>query len=158
MAKFLMLMALWVLPALVSARPARTNLIVQGRVYCDTCRAGFETSASTYMHGARVRLECRERASGQMTYSVEGVTDRTGTYKIPVADDHENDICETVLVSSPQMECSTAVQGRDRARVVLTRNNGIASNNRYANNLGFEKDAPMIGCAKVMKQYQEYDD
>lgn len=63
-----------------------------------------------------------------------------------------------VLVSSPRMECATAVPGRERARVVLTHNNGIASDTRYANNLGFEKDAPTVGCAQVMKQYQEYDD
>lgn len=51
MGKILILMALCILPALVSARPLRSNFIVQGRVYCDTCRAGFETTASTYMHG-----------------------------------------------------------------------------------------------------------
>lgn len=50
-ARVFVLMALCVLPALVSARPMRSNFIVQGRVYCDTCRAGFETSASTYIHG-----------------------------------------------------------------------------------------------------------
>lgn len=107
--------------------------------------------------GARVRLECRERASGQMTYSIEGATDQTGTYKISVPDDHENEICEMVLVSSPQMECATAVHNADRARVALTRHNGIASDSRYANNLGFLKDAPMVGCAQLLKQYQEYD-
>lgn len=29
----------------------RPSFIVQGRVYCDTCRAGFETSVTTYLAG-----------------------------------------------------------------------------------------------------------
>lgn len=93
-----------------------------------------------------------------MTYSIDGMTDQTGTYKIPVPDDHENEICEMVLVSSPQMECATVVRHADRARVALTRNNGIVSDTRYANNLGFLKDAPMVGCSQLLKKYQEYDD
>ncbi|XXG46960.1 hypothetical protein AAC387_Pa02g1683 [Persea americana] len=108
--------------------------------------------------GARVRLECRERESMEKTYRIDGMTDRTGTYKIPVPDDHENEICEMVLVSSPQMECATAVHHADRARVALTRNNGIVSDTQYANNLGFLKDAPMVGCSQLLKKYQEYDD
>ncbi|KAJ8628636.1 hypothetical protein MRB53_021959 [Persea americana] len=158
MARFFVLMALFVLPALVIARPMKSSFIVQGRVYCDTCRAGFQTSASTYIPGARVRLECRERESMEMTYSIDGMTDQMGTYKIPVPDDHENEICEMVLVSSPQMECATVVHHADRARVALTRNNGIVSDTRYANNLGFLKDAPMVGCSQLLKKYQEYDD
>ncbi|XXG51664.1 hypothetical protein AAC387_Pa03g0185 [Persea americana] len=108
--------------------------------------------------GARVRLECRERESMEMTYGIDGMTDQTGTYKNPVPDDHENEICEMVLVSSPQMECATAVHHADRARVALTRNNGIVSDTQYANNLGFLKDEPMVGCSQLLKKYQEYDD
>ncbi|XXG79646.1 hypothetical protein AAC387_Pa09g0674 [Persea americana] len=108
--------------------------------------------------GARVRLECRERESMEMTYGIDGMTDQTGTYKIPVPDDHENEICEMVLVSSPQMEYATAVHHADRARVALNHNNGIVSDTRYANNLGFLKDAPMVGCSQLLKKYQEYDD
>lgn len=29
------------------------DYIVQGRVYCDTCRAGFETNVTTYIKGTR---------------------------------------------------------------------------------------------------------
>ncbi|XP_077224414.1 pollen-specific protein C13-like [Tasmannia lanceolata] len=157
MARVLILMALCVLPALVSARPSRPNFIVQGKVYCDTCQAGFETSATTYIQGAKVRVECRNRETGKPTYSIEGVTDRTGMYKIPVAGDHENEICESVLVSSPESKCSTIMAGRERARVVLTHNNGVVSDTQYANNMGFQKDAPLSGCAQVLKQYQEDD-
>jgi len=33
-------------------RPPRAGFVVRGRVWCDNCRAGFETSASTYIAGA----------------------------------------------------------------------------------------------------------
>lgn len=103
-------------------------------------------------------VKCRNIKSDKTTYSCEGVTDHSGTYKIPISGDHENEICETVLVSSPQTGCTTVAPGRDRARLALTHNNGIASDNRYANNLGFVKDAPLAGCAELLKQYQEFDD
>lgn len=108
--------------------------------------------------GAKVMVKCRNIKSDKTTYSCEGVTDHSGTYKIPISGDHENEICETVLVSSPQTGCTTVAPGRDRARLALTHNNGIASDNRYANNLGFVKDAPLAGCAELLKQYQEFDD
>lgn len=41
-----------VLPAMVAAiRPAKSPFCVKGRVFCDPCRAGFETSATTYIAG-----------------------------------------------------------------------------------------------------------
>ncbi|XP_058096732.1 pollen-specific protein C13-like [Magnolia sinica] len=158
MARLLILIALCVLPALVSARPARSSyLTVKGRVYCDTCLAGFETSATTYIAGAQVRVQCRERESGRMTYSTDGVTDQSGTYLIPASDNHDNEICETVLVSSPQKDCATVMPDRERARVFLSRNNGIVSDFRYANNLGFQKNTPLAGCTQVLQQYHEFD-
>lgn len=52
MAKLIVLFALCVLPALaVATRPMKTPFTVEGKVYCDTCRAGFETSATTYIPG-----------------------------------------------------------------------------------------------------------
>jgi len=52
MARVFMLLALCVLPALVSAaRPGRNPFSVQGLVYCDTCLAGFETPKTTYIAG-----------------------------------------------------------------------------------------------------------
>ena len=52
MAKIALLFVLCVLPALaIGSRPMSNPFNVQGRVYCDTCRAGFETSATTYIPG-----------------------------------------------------------------------------------------------------------
>lgn len=50
----MLLFAICVLPALaVASRSmgARPLFVVQGKVYCDTCQAGFETPASTYVPG-----------------------------------------------------------------------------------------------------------
>ena len=45
----------FILPAIaLAARDVagiKRGFVVQGRVFCDTCRAGFETPASTYIRG-----------------------------------------------------------------------------------------------------------
>ncbi|XP_010455288.1 PREDICTED: protein DOWNSTREAM OF FLC-like [Camelina sativa] len=159
MSKVVLLVALCFLPVLtIVARPNKNPFVVRGRVYCDTCLAGFETSASTYIPGAVVRLECKDRRTMELTYSHEARTDSTGSYKILVNEDHDDQFCDATLVSSSQLRCSTRSPGHDRARVTLTRFNGIASDERFANTMGFLRDAPMPGCAEIMKLYQETDD
>ncbi|CAN7008738.1 hypothetical protein IGI04_011099 [Brassica rapa subsp. trilocularis] len=159
MSKAILLVALCFLPALaMSARPNKNPFVVRGRVYCDTCLAGFETSASTFIPGAVVRLECKDRRTMELTYRHEARTDSTGSYRILVSEDHEDQFCDTMLVSSSQLRCSNVSPGHDRARVTLTRFNGIASDERFANNLGFLRDAASPGCAEIMKQYQETED
>ncbi|XP_059631411.1 pollen-specific protein C13-like [Cornus florida] len=159
MARMILMLALCVLPALVSAtRPVANPLTVEGRVYCDTCRAGFETSATTYISGAKVRVECKNRRTQDLMYSTEGETDSTGTYKISIKEDHGDQLCDAVLVSSPNSDCAKADPGRDRARVILTRYNGIVSDTRFANSMGFMMDQPMSWCNQLLQQYQEFDD
>ncbi|RWW57099.1 hypothetical protein BHE74_00036136 [Ensete ventricosum] len=103
-----------VLPSLaVAARnvaAGKQGFVVQGRVFCDTCRAGFETPVSTY----------------------------------------------TVGEGFPSMQAIIFL-GRERARVFLSRNNGIASDTRYANSLGFQKDTPLSVCAELLKNYEQYE-
>ncbi|KAI3685399.1 hypothetical protein L6452_34641 [Arctium lappa] len=155
----LMLVALCVLlPALISAsRPMSHPFLLQGQVYCDTCRAGFETSATTYIARAKVRVECKDREQ-KLLYSMEGTTDATGTYNILVNEDHGDETCDVVLVSSPLGNCKTADPGRDRARVVLTRYNGIVSDTRFANAMGFMKDEVMSGCTTLLQSLMEEED
>ncbi|KAI8014076.1 Pollen-specific protein C13 [Camellia lanceoleosa] len=156
MARMMLIVALCILPALVSAnRPVANPLIVEGRVYCDTCRAGYETNATTPIPGAKVKIECKDRDTHKLLYSIDGTTDSTGKYKIMIKEDHGNQLCDAMLVSSPQRDCATADPGRDRARVILTRNNGIASNNRFANAMGFMRDQRMSGCKQLLQQYEQ---
>ncbi|XP_075501575.1 olee1-like protein [Primulina tabacum] len=156
MAKNLLLwFALCVLPAIVIAQDP---LLLKGSVYCDSCRCGFETDASKYLAGAVVRIECRSRANSELTYQKEGVTDSSGNYNMLVESDRGDDYCDAVLVKSSDPECSEPNKGRDRARVILTRNNGMSSNTRFANPMGFLKRTPLASCSKILKKYEEAED
>lgn len=105
-----------------------------------------------------MKVECRERTTAKLTYSAQGVSDETGTYNIPVSNDHQNDICEALIMESPENECSQVIKGRERAQVVLTHNDGIPSIKRFANNMGFQTYTPMSGCSQLMKMYQTDED
>ncbi|XP_054804496.1 protein DOWNSTREAM OF FLC-like [Prosopis cineraria] len=127
---------------------------VMGRVYCDTCRAGFETNVTTYIAGARVRVECKDRDSLAVMFREEGVTDSTGTYSILVDHDHGDQMCESAFVSSPVSDCKVPDPGRSRSTIVLTRTqNGIVNDLHYANALGCFKDVPLPECYHLMKYY-----
>ncbi|GMI89626.1 hypothetical protein like AT4G08685 [Hibiscus trionum] len=159
MAKVLLLVALFVLPALVSAtRMVKNPLMVQGHVYCERCRAGFETPKSQCVPDATVKVVCRDRKTDQVVYEREGYTDKAGNYQIPVHEDHWDQICDAVLMKSSQLDCATMTPGRERARVILTNYNGIASTTRYANAMGFMADEPEAGCAEIMKMHQENEE
>ncbi|KAA8523991.1 hypothetical protein F0562_010578 [Nyssa sinensis] len=124
---------------------------VEGKVYCDTCRLQFVTKFSQFLAGATVQLECRDRQDcNNVTYSVESLTDANGHYGLPVYGDHEGEICEVTLVSSPDPECSEPTT--ERARVSLTKNSGITSDCRYANYLGFLKTDPIPECLEVLRE------
>lgn len=75
-----------------------------------------------------------------------------------IKEDHLDQLCDVVLVSSPLHGCATADPGRDRSRVILTRYNGIAEDTRFANALGFMKEEAMSGCSMILQQYQELED
>ncbi|KAL6502602.1 hypothetical protein OROHE_024255 [Orobanche hederae] len=159
MANFLIvLLALCVVPSIVTARFMAHPLVVKGYVYCDTCRAGYETSASEFLAGAVVKLECRKRTdTSKLTYTKEAVTNSDGCYHIKVHHDHDDDICDVKLVKSSHSGCGIANAGRDRARVALTRNNGMVSDVRFANALGFLKDTPLASCSQILQQYQDQE-
>ncbi|KDP46869.1 hypothetical protein JCGZ_24078 [Jatropha curcas] len=159
MAKWVFLffaLSLCAVPSLVSAH--RRPFFVHGRVYCDTCRCGFETNKTTYIPGAKVRIECLDRVNSQLKYSIEGKTDSTGTYRIKVKDDHQDQFCYAVLVSSPQANCKTADPGRSRAEVILTRSNGAVSDLHFANSMGYFRYQPMSGCAELVKELLHSDE
>ncbi|CAN6248420.1 unnamed protein product [Urochloa humidicola] len=139
--------------AAVAVATNAPDYVIQGRVYCDTCRAGFETNVTEYIKDAKVRLECKHFGTGAIERAIDGVTDETGTYKIELKDSHEEDICEVVLVQSPRKDCAETQALRDRASVLLTRNVGICDSVRLANPLGFFKDAPLPVCGALLKQF-----
>ncbi|QCE00523.1 protein DOWNSTREAM OF FLC-like [Vigna unguiculata] len=150
---------LCVLPVMVSAiRPHLTPFYVKGRVYCDPCRAGFETPLTTYIAGAEVTLVCKDRIRGIIVYSKMVKTDSSGSYTIFVDANQANQNCDASLVTSPLRDCNEPTPGRDHSRVILNRYNGIATNDRFVNNLGFMKKKIASACARIFRRYRDYDD
>ncbi|KAE9587156.1 hypothetical protein Lal_00004658 [Lupinus albus] len=148
-----------VLPAMVAAiRPEKNPFSVKGRVFCDPCRATFETSATTYIAGAEVIVQCNDRVTNEVVYTKKGITDSTGTYTIDVNEDHKDQVCDAKLVNSNHPTCNEITPGRDQARVILTGYNGIASMNRLVNAMGYMTQEVQSGCADVLRQYQEFDE
>ncbi|MQM22648.1 hypothetical protein Taro_055703 [Colocasia esculenta] len=84
----------------------------------------------------------------------DGVTDSKGKYKIKVDGEHDDEICELVLVSSSESMSAMPLTDRDRSCVVLSHANGVISNKHIANNLGFRRVAAMDGCSEIMREYQ----
>ncbi|KDP21093.1 hypothetical protein JCGZ_21564 [Jatropha curcas] len=184
---------------------------VEGVVYCDTCRVQFMTKVTTLIEGATVHLECFNRTGDVLTYtSPEAVTDAAGKYSIPVEGDHEDELCQVMLLKSPNPDCATVhlecfnrtgdvltytspeavtdaagkysipVEGdhedelcqvmllkspnpdcneinkdpfvRESASVTLTNDNGIAGPAREANPLGFLKKEILPECPEVLRE------
>lgn len=135
--------------------PANNHFFVEGKIYCDTCRTQFVTRVSQYIQGAKVKLECKDREGGVVKFSVDGVTDKVGTYVLQVDGDHEEEVCDIVLIESGDPECSEINKDEfltKSARISLTTNNGITSPVRVANPLGFMRKNPLPECPEVLKE------
>ncbi|KAK1405086.1 Protein hyper-sensitivity-related 4 [Heracleum sosnowskyi] len=128
------------------------EFIVNGKVYCDTCRVQFPTRISQPINGARVAVECRDRENGTLTHNAIGKSDGNGEYNLPIKGDFENEICEVVVMKSPLAECAEVVEGFNRARISLTSKNGLLDTHRYANPLGFTISIPLPQCRQVLAE------
>ncbi|MED6148096.1 hypothetical protein PIB30_050007 [Stylosanthes scabra] len=127
---------------------------VRGKVYCDTCRFGFETKATFYIPGATVAIQCKHKNTMNVEYYTEVKTDSTGTYEIEVDKEFNEHMCESVLVHSPVLGCNQADPGRSKSTLVLSHyKNGLLNHVHYANNLGFLKDQALPECQKLQKYY-----
>ncbi|KAJ3669573.1 hypothetical protein LUZ60_011523 [Juncus effusus] len=155
----LVLLAIAASLCIVGAMLPLPHFTIKGRVYCDTCRVGFVTTASEYIQGATVRLECKHYGNDEIKHKVEGFTNADGTYQLELEDDHQEEICEVALVNSSRTDCGEIPKAFPyRARVEMTRNNGMPSAVRFANPLGFLRAEPLMNCAEVLKQYHLFDD
>ncbi|KAE8706848.1 Protein DOWNSTREAM OF FLC [Hibiscus syriacus] len=154
--KLFLLLAICVLPVLVNANRQPFKII--GKVYCDACRAGFETVKCSYIPGARVEIKCYDRITMKLKFSVGAETDATGTYSILVEDDHQDQICYATLVSSPIKSCAVPDTRRNKATVILTRSNGAVSHIHYANAMGFLQDTAAAGCAELLRSLLQDDE
>ncbi|CAL4952525.1 unnamed protein product [Urochloa decumbens] len=134
------------------------GFVVTGRVYCDPCRAGFETNVSKSVPGATVEVVCRPFGGSKETLKAEATTDEYGWYKLEIDQDHQEEICEAVLAKSSDPACAEVEEFRDRARVPLTSNNGIKQQGvRYANPIAFFPKEPRKDCGNILKKYDLKD-
>ncbi|KAI5657340.1 hypothetical protein M9H77_26133 [Catharanthus roseus] len=128
---------------------------VEGSVYCDRCRAQFQNKLSEPISGATVRLECREPVGNQLKFSADGVTDASGNYKLKVVGDHEDEVCQVVLIQSPRQDCNEIPKEAFEqlsSRITLTDNSGIADPVRHANPLGFMVKEAVPECLQLYKE------
>ncbi|KAK3198841.1 hypothetical protein Dsin_022256 [Dipteronia sinensis] len=133
------------------AQAAEEKLVVDGKVYCDTCRVKFETSLSEAVEGAGVKLICRDRESEETKLEMEAETDEAGHYEFEVEGDHAEEICEVHLVKSPREDCNEIDKGWNSARILLTTDVGVVDSTRHANPLGFMKKEALDKCAEVLQ-------
>ncbi|KAL5726823.1 hypothetical protein ACHQM5_000075 [Ranunculus cassubicifolius] len=139
MAKLVALIAtLSLLSLFAVAYSHHENLSIGGQVYCDTC----------------LRLICRDRDDiHNVTVTLDATCDAAGMYSFEVEGAHEDEVCEVFLVESPMADCNETVPGLDRARILVTDNNGITSGTRFVNAMGFLRKELAPGCAEVLKSY-----
>lgn len=73
-----------------------------------------------------------------------------------VTGDHEEEVCELVLVESPDSGCSDVSKDaylRNAAKISLTANDGIVSHEtRIVNPLGFMINTPLADCPAAFKE------
>ncbi|CAJ1961898.1 unnamed protein product [Sphenostylis stenocarpa] len=135
---------------------AKERYFVEGTVYCDTCRIQFLTKLSETLEGATVRVQCSQVDNVKnVTFHKETTTDKTGSYRVEVDGDHEEDTCEVILVKSPRPDCSEIDHEShllQAATISITKNNGIVSPIRQANPLGFLIKERLPGCAELFKE------
>ncbi|CAN6865952.1 unnamed protein product [Brassica oleracea var. botrytis] len=137
-APLLAVMCVLLLP--LAAMAAGTPFHIEGCVYYDTCRFGFETIATKYITGAKVKIVCKDSVTLKSEVVGEAVTGRRGRYRVAVEGDRQDQQCLAVLVNSPISNCQFPDPGRNTATVILTRSNGIASTRHFANAMGFFRD------------------
>uniref|UniRef100_A0A0E0KZW1 Uncharacterized protein n=1 Tax=Oryza punctata TaxID=4537 RepID=A0A0E0KZW1_ORYPU len=130
------------------ALPRPPGFTITGRVYC----AGFETKASHSIEGTTVLMKCRHFEMQQLHHKVEATVNEW--YKM---EDHQEKICEVVLLRSPKPECAKIERFRHRSRIALTDNNGIKQGSLwYANLIAFFRKDQLPNCGDILRSYDLY--
>ncbi|CAA2982520.1 major pollen allergen Ole e 1 [Olea europaea var. sylvestris] len=137
-------------------QPPVSQFHIQGQVYCDTCRAGFITELSEFIPGASLRLQCKDKENGDVTFTEVGYTRAEGLYSMLVERDHKNEFCEITLISSGRKDCNeipTEGWVKPSLKFILNTVNGTT---RTVNPLGFFKKEALPKCAQVYNKLGMY--
>ncbi|KMT08822.1 hypothetical protein BVRB_6g135460 [Beta vulgaris subsp. vulgaris] len=155
----LLLIALMsIFAATTVAKKLRQPYELTGKVYCDTCRFGFETNVTFYISGATVQLQCNDKSDSKLVFTNTTTTDKNGRFTFQVCEDHGDQYCDVVLLKSPLPHCKIIDRVRSHSRVIVTDLNGIISRRRHANNLGVFQDYALPVCGDLYKYYFHSDD
>ncbi|KAL1299619.1 hypothetical protein HN51_044170 [Arachis hypogaea] len=139
--------------ALARLVPEDDTFTVEGKVYCDPCRFEFETRLSHPLSNIKVTLECKKIGDEKnITYLVEGQTDKNGFYSLPVKGDHQEEFCEVKTEKSTHAKCKEPMKKMDVDRIALTKNNGVSSSIRFINPLGFMTRNIDARCVSVAQE------
>ncbi|KAF9608949.1 hypothetical protein IFM89_012117 [Coptis chinensis] len=102
--------------------------------------------------GAGEAPETAQKESLHSPLTVKLTIHATTNSQLKVEGDHDEQICEVVLVKSHVDDyCSEIVLGLHRARVLITSNNGISSTTLHVNSLGFLKKQPLNFCPQIFR-------
>ncbi|KAJ4823161.1 hypothetical protein Tsubulata_019211 [Turnera subulata] len=88
------------------------------------------------------------------TWSHDAVTDDKGMYHIKVTGNHDEDICEVMLVESNDPDCNEVNKDqylKKTARVEISSDDGEVEKVREVSPLGFMIKEPMAQCVDVMR-------
>ena len=103
-------------------------------------------------------MECRHFETQKLHDKAEATTDAGGWYRMDIGDDHQDEICEVMLLKSPEADCAEVERFRDRSRVPLTKNNGMEMGGvRYANPIAFFRKDPLADCGDILEKYDLKD-
>ncbi|KAL0301787.1 UNVERIFIED_CONTAM: Pollen-specific protein C13 [Sesamum radiatum] len=131
------------------------KFIVEGKVYCEVCRANFTNRYSEPMAGAKVKLECKNEVTESVTYTLQGETNEKGVYTLTTEGDRGEDLCAVTLVKSSMADCAEIPDEKPAAEVTLTLNNGFHDEFRNANPLAFTRKEALPECAELFKELEE---
>ncbi|GLJ33058.1 hypothetical protein SUGI_0665310 [Cryptomeria japonica] len=107
------------------------NVVVKGRVFCDTCGQRQLTDTNTHViAGAVVAVECNmKRKLKTGSISVEGKTGENGEFRVELNPSVVHSKCGVRLVSSPQQSCNMPSIATASHITLASNNNGVLTYN-----------------------------
>ncbi|GLJ45004.1 hypothetical protein SUGI_0947310 [Cryptomeria japonica] len=107
------------------------NVVVKGRVFCDTCGQRQLTDVeSRVIVGAVVAVECNmKRKLKTGSISVEGKTGENGEFRVELSPSVVHSKCGVRLVSSPQQSCNMPSIATASHITLASNNNGLLTYN-----------------------------
>lgn len=104
-----------------------------------------------------MRLECKNRKSGAITFSADAETNKDGEYQIKVYGEHlqKDELCEMIPIFSPDPNCNEISRDpsvRKANQITLAELKGMSSNTRTVTSIGFLTKKVPPECDEILKK------